>query len=250
MENKTQYGQMNFNLPHDVVPLPSQGLFYANKKKSLKVGYLTAKDENLLMSSNSNNVINQLLKSKIYEPDFRIDEMLGGDIEAILLFLRNTAFGTKYVLSSYDLKTNQRFDAEVDLSELNIKRVDLTPDQDGLFETTLPISKDVVKLKLLTYGEENMIDKEMDEYPKSMIAPIITRKLEAQIISINGNLDRESIVKYVQQMPIADSKFIRKFLKEVEPRLDLTKQVRTPSGEMIDITVNFGVDFFRPFFGV
>jgi hypothetical protein len=176
--------------------------------------------------------------------------MLGGDIEAILLFLRNTAFGTKYVLSSYDPKTNQRFDAEVDLSELNIKRVDLTPDQDGLFETTLPISKDVVKLKLLTYGEENMIDKEMDEYPKSMIAPIITRKLEAQIISINGNLDRESIVKYVQQMPIADSKFIRKFLKEVEPRLDLTKQVRTPSGEMIDITVNFGVDFFRPFFGV
>ena len=176
--------------------------------------------------------------------------MLGGDIEAILLFLRNTAFGTKYVLSSYDPKTNQRFDAEVDLSELNIKRVDLTPDQDGLFETTLPISKDVVKLKLLTYGEENMIDKEMDEYPKSMIAPIITRKLEAQIMSINGNSDRESIVKYVQQMPIADSKFIRKFLKEVEPRLDLTKQVRTPSGEMIDITVNFGVDFFRPFFGV
>ena len=90
----------------------------------------------------------------------------------------------------------------------------------------------------------------MDEYPKSMIAPIITRKLEAQIMSINGNSDRESIVKYVQQMPIADSKFIRKFLKEVEPRLDLTKQVRTPSGEMIDITVNFGVDFFRPFFGV
>jgi hypothetical protein len=35
MENEIQYGQMNFNLPHDVVPLPSQGLFYANKKKSV-----------------------------------------------------------------------------------------------------------------------------------------------------------------------------------------------------------------------
>ena len=144
MENEIQYGQMNFNLPHDVVPLPSQGLFYKNKKKSVKVGYLTAQDENLLMSSNSDNVINQLLKSKIYEPDFRIDEMLGGDIEAILLFLRNTAFGTKYILSSYDPKTNQRFDAEVDLSELNIKKVDLTPDQEGLFETTLPTSKVLV----------------------------------------------------------------------------------------------------------
>ena len=83
-----------------------------------------------------------------------------------------------------------------------------------------------------------------------MIAPVITRKLEAQIISINGNAEKENIVKYVQQMPISDSKFIRKFLKEVEPRLNLTKQARTPSGEIIDITVNFGVDFFRPFFGV
>jgi len=250
MENEIQYGQMNFNLPHDVVPLPSQGLFYANKKKSVKVGYLTAQDENLLMSTNNENVINQLLKSKIYEPDLKIDEMLGGDIEAILLFLRNTAFGTKYVISAYDSKTNQRFDAEVNLSEMNIKKVNTQPGADGFFETTLPISNDIVKLKLLTYGEENMIDKEMEIYPKSMIAPIITRKLEAQIISINGNSEKENSVKYIQQMPIADSKFIRKFLKEVEPRLDLTKQVRTPSGEMIDITVNFGVDFFRPFFGV
>ena len=250
MDNQSrEYGQSQLTLPHDVVPLPSGGLFYKNKKKAIKVGYLTASDENTIMAGGA-DMTSILLRSKIYEPDFRIDDMLGGDIEAILLFLRNTAFGTKYILSSYDPKTNQRFDAEVDLSELNIKRVDLTPDQEGLFETTLPISKDVVKLKLLTYGEENMIDKEMEIYPKSMIAPIITRKLEAQIISINGSLDRESIVKYVQQMPIADSKFIRKFLKEVEPRLDLTKQVRTPSGEMIDITVNFGVDFFRPFFGV
>jgi hypothetical protein len=121
MDQGKQYGQANMNLPHDVVPLPSQGIFYTNKKKSLKVGYLTAQDENLLLSnSGSKNLVMTLLKNKIYEPDFRIDEMLGGDIEAILLFLRNTAFGTKYILSSYDPKTNQRFDAEVDLRELNI----------------------------------------------------------------------------------------------------------------------------------
>ena len=43
------YGQENFTLPHDVVQLPSQGIFYKNKKKSIKVGYLTASDENILM---------------------------------------------------------------------------------------------------------------------------------------------------------------------------------------------------------
>jgi hypothetical protein len=40
----------NFNLPHDMVILPTGGIFYKSKKKSIKVGYLTANDENYLMS--------------------------------------------------------------------------------------------------------------------------------------------------------------------------------------------------------
>ena len=34
-----QAGQAEFNLPHDVIQLPSQGVFYKSKKKSIKVGY-------------------------------------------------------------------------------------------------------------------------------------------------------------------------------------------------------------------
>ena len=50
MENISaeQAGQMNFTLPHDVVTLPSGGVFYKTKKKSVKIGYLTAADENTL----------------------------------------------------------------------------------------------------------------------------------------------------------------------------------------------------------
>jgi len=42
MDQSAQYGQMDFNLPHDVVSLPSKGIFYKPKKESLKVGFLTA----------------------------------------------------------------------------------------------------------------------------------------------------------------------------------------------------------------
>jgi hypothetical protein len=252
MENEQQYGQMNFNLPHDVVPLPSQGLFYANKKKSVKVGYLTAQDENLLASVNmgTTNVIAQLLKSKIYEPDVRIDDLLPGDVEAILIFLRNTAFGPKYKISSIDPQTSKRFECEIELSELNIKQTESKPSVDGYFETKLPMSDDVVKLRLLTYGEESLIDSELDLYPDGMIAPKVTRKLESYIVSINGSSDREQIVKYIQMMPIRDSQFIRRFVNDSEPRLDLKKQVIAPSGERVDTSVSFGVEFFRPFFGV
>ena len=243
---------MNFNLPHDVVPLPSQGIFYKNKKKSVKVGYLTAQDENLLSSTNMDpgQIISQLLRSKIYEPEFRIEDMLTGDVEAILIFLRNTAFGTKYNIKVTDPKTGRPFDCEIDLGELNIKSTNLNVDSEGYIQTNLPVSGDIVKLKFLTYGQDFQIDKEMEKYPSGLVAPTITRKLEEKIVSINGNSERGTIAQYVQQMPIKDSKFIRSFMMESEPRLDLKKTVIAPSGEEVDVKVDFGVEFFRPFFGL
>ena len=127
MDNSKIYGQDNFNLPHDVVPLPSQGKFYPSGKKSLKVGYLTASDENLLMSQNLkevNTLITSLLRSKIYEPDISPEQLLEGDAEAILVFLRNTAFGSQYKIKTTDPKTKQVFDVEINLDELNFKKLE------------------------------------------------------------------------------------------------------------------------------
>ena len=93
MDNQSKdYGQENFTLPHDVVQLPSQGVFYKNKKKAIKVGYLTASDENILMGG-ANDLTMALLRAKIYEPDIKVEDLIEGDVEAILIFLRNTAFG-------------------------------------------------------------------------------------------------------------------------------------------------------------
>jgi hypothetical protein len=49
-------------------------------------------------------------------------------------------------------------------------------------------------------------------------------------------------------MPIMDSKFIRKFMDENEPRLNMNRLVTTPSGDRLTVNVGFGVEFFRPFF--
>jgi hypothetical protein len=49
-------------------------------------------------------------------------------------------------------------------------------------------------------------------------------------------------------MPLADSKHIKKFLNENEPRLDLIRVIIAPSGEKLNVNIGFGVDFFRPFF--
>jgi hypothetical protein len=68
------------------------------------------------------------------------------------------------------------------------------------------------------------------------------------IVSIDGNEDRSHISKFIESMPIMDSKHIKKFVLDNEPRLDLTKQVTAPSGEKVMVNIAFGVEFFRPFF--
>ena len=245
-DQSREYGQMNFTLPHDVVPLPSGGVFYKNKKKSVKVGYLTASDENILLG-NTDNIQITLLRSKIYEPDVKVEDLLEGDIEAILIFLRNTAFGPEMVVNSTDPLTKKPFQSTVRLDELSIIKGQ-EPLEDGTFTLMLPKSQTPVKVKPLSYGELVDIEKMGESYPQGRVVPKVTWKLAKQIVELNGSTDKAEIVKFIEQMPISDSKFIKKFMDENEPRLDMRRQITAPSGEKLTVNVGFGVDFFRPFF--
>lgn len=248
-EDKTyEMGQKNFDLPHDVVVLPSGGTFYTTKKKSIKVGYLTASDENLLLGASKNFTL-QLLRNKIYEHDLRPEDMLEGDIEAILIFLRNTSFGSDMEISVLDPKTNNRFKTTVNFDRLSIVK-GVEPNSEGLFELVLPKSEDKIKLKPLTYGEILQINDIIDNYPQGRTAPRVTLRLSKEIQSVNGNEDKGYISRYVETMPIADSKYIKKFLNANEPKLDLKRDIMTPSGDMTTVYAGFGVEFFRPFFGI
>jgi hypothetical protein len=229
-----------------MVQLPSEGLFYKNKKKAVKVGYLTAADENILMGGGLDLTYN-LLRSKLYEPDMKIEDMLEGDVEAILVFLRNTGFGPEVELNLVDPQTKKPFKTSVVLDQLSIVKGQ-TPSEDGTFIVTLPKSEATVKLKPMTYGDINEIQKMIDSYPQGRTAPRVTWRLNKEIVEVNGVTDRAEIVKFVESMPIGDSKFIRQFMNQNEPRLDMTREAIAPSGEKLTVNVGFGVEFFRPFF--
>ncbi len=247
MENQARdYGQENFTLPHDVVQLPSQGIFYKNKKKSLKVGYLTASDENILMGG-ANDLTMTLLRAKIYEPDVRVEDLIEGDVEAILIFLRNTAFGPEMTINVTDPVTKKPFQTNVMLDELSIVGKQ-KPNEDGTFTVLLPKSQSTIKLKPLTYGEIMEINKMVSMYPQGRTIPRVTWRMEREIVEVDGSTDKAGIAKFIESMPIMDSKFIRNFMNENEPRLDMNKTIMAPSGEKLTVNVGFGVDFFRPFF--
>lgn len=240
-------------IAYDVVELPSRGAYYTSGKKSLRVGYLTATDENILSSQNliaSNMVTEELLKRKILDRDFDISEMVDDDKQAVLLFLRNTAFGSQYKFKLIDPKTNTEFESEVDLSEVKFKEFTLVPDVNGEYKYHMEMSNVDVTFKFLNQKQIDEIKKIESSWNGNGVAPIITKQLEMMIKSVAGNKDMMNTKNFIDRLPIKDSQDFRKYVRENSPKLDLKKIVKTPSGEDIQVEIGFGVEFFRPFYGL
>ncbi len=165
-----------------------------------------------------------------------------------MIFLRNTAFGSDYNFELTDPATGKKFEVTLQYDEINFVKPIHEPDSEGYFFFTLPKSGKNLKLRLLNIGDQNEIEEIISKYPQGMVSPVVTKKLEKQIISIDSDEDRMKIVTFIPQMPISDSKALKKFLRECEPKLDLSRTVIAPSGENVEVNFTFGVEFFRPFF--
>jgi hypothetical protein len=241
------------SISYDVVELPSKGIHYSNGKKTARVAYLTAADENILAAPNliqTNAIVNELLKRKILDKDLPIDDLVEEDRQAILIFLRNTAFGTEYTVSLTDPKTNEDFTANVDLGTLKVKEFTLTPDSNGEYSYYMNKCKIDITFKFLSQKQETEIKEIQKSWNGVGFAPIMTKQLEFMIKSVAGNKDPMNIRNFIENLPIKDSQDFKKYVVENKPGLDLTQKVTAPSGEEVQFTIGFGVEFFRPFYGI
>ena len=241
------------SISYDIVELPSRGIHYSNNKKSVKVAYLTASDENILSSPNliqTNSVVMELLKRKVIDRDINAEDIVEEDKQAILIFLRNTAFGSEYNVTLVDPKTDKEFKIEVDLSSLNFKKFDLVPDANGEFSYNMTKSNVDVTFKFLTQKQENEIKEINKSWNGIGFAPIITKQLEGMVKSVKGNREQMNIRNFIETLPIKDSQDFRKFIDLNKPGLDLSQKIIAPSGEEVQFQIGFGVEFFRPFYGV
>lgn len=241
------------NIAYDVVELPSKGIYYPNKKKSLRVAYLTAADENILASENllnSEKLVDELLKRKILDRDISIEDIDSDDKSAILIFLRNTAFGTEYTVILNDPKTGKDFEYTFNLDKIKIKDFTLVENSKGEYDFHMPISNVPITFNFLTPKQQIEIKNLSDNWNSQTPPPVMTKQLEYMIKSVNGNTDQLFIRNFIMNLPIKDSQDFRKYVREHKPGLELKQKAITPSGEEIQFLVGFGVEFFRVFFGI
>ena len=92
-----------YQFPTEEVSLPSKGLLYPKDSPlssgKVDIKYMTAKEEDILTSPNlikKGTVIDKLLESVIVTEGVKIDDLLVGDKNAIMIATRILGYGKDY----------------------------------------------------------------------------------------------------------------------------------------------------------
>ena len=246
------YVPEDYKVPYDIIELPSQGLLYPNKKAQVKVEYLTAYDENILTSPNilaNGKIIDVLLERKVKDLGFEHKLLLEGDRMAIILFLRVSAFGPLYLQPVVDPITKKIVEGEVDLSQLQNKKLLVKPDEQGLFDFILPNSKKNIKFRFLSGKDEeeiDVLDIQLMERNKNEISTKTTLRLERLIMDIDGERDKIKISNLLKALPIMDIRKLNKYISEIEPGVDFKTSARTLGGESVTTFLRINKNLFWP----
>lgn len=152
------------DIKYDIIPLPSNGQCYPIdsplRSGRIPVAYLTAMDENLISSPNmyrDGKIIDIILERKILLENVKPSDLVNGDRDAIVLWLRATGYDTGFPIVATHPKTGKKYDVTIDLSKIKYLDFNLEGNEDGNFEFVTKNSKDKLLFNFTTKDEENEI---------------------------------------------------------------------------------------------
>lgn len=181
------FSDSDSTLQYDVIQLPSNGQCYRSKVDRVPVAYLTAYDENIITSPNlykDGLVIDYLLKNKIVNRDINVEELVSGDADAIILFLRATSYGPDFPIVVRDPETNEQIETTIDLTKLKPKEFKLVGDENGHFEFVTPLKKDRIKFRYLTRKQERQLRQVTELEGYGTKAHMLDRERETLLAAI------------------------------------------------------------------
>ena len=238
--------EQTFNFPTEEIELPSKGLVYpeSNPLSSGKVimKYMTAKEEDILTNQSyieKGTVLDKLLQSLIVSK-INYNDLIVGDKNALLIAARVLGYGGDYSF----IYNGQEYN--VDLSTLENKQFEHTSKGVNEFNYTLPSTGTNITYKILTHGDEQKIQAELDGLKKinKNTSPELSTRLKYSITSIDGDRDIKTIRDFVDNHLLArDAREFRKHIKETQPDVDLTF---FPDGNVNKIDIVLGIKLFWP----
>jgi len=264
---------LNWIVPTEMVDLPSRGDFYPEGhplkgKNAIEIRHMTAREEDILTSRSllkKGVALDKVIQSVIVDKSIKIDELLTGDKNAILVYTRMYAYGTEYETNvtcpscgshtkkTFDLEKHavrhpddEEYDDDGQLVEKTWERT-----ENGTFLVTLPKTKIRAELKLMTGKDEQWIQNVTKKRRKGNKAgstdPSLMDQLRRIIVSLNGVKDQFQINEFISLMPALDSRFLRSVSAKITPTLDMAQEFHCPfCGLETEMEVPFSAEFFWP----
>jgi hypothetical protein len=251
-----------FAAPTLFVELPSKGRFYKSSsplhgKETLEIKFMTAKEEDILTSKaliKKGIVLDRLIDSLLIDKNINSADLLVGDRNALLVDARISGFGSKYVtnVTCPSCFNNSKFSFSLDENRKN--SVGSIPEElseqvkhvDGkLFSIRLPQTDVTVVIRLMDGHDERAILQIAEANKQSAVDNSNTQQLKLMIESAEGETDKKLISRFIDVMPVKDSRFLKEAYKTITPNIDLTQQYTCKACEFsADMEVPFNLEFF------
>ena len=137
----------------------------------------------------------------------------------------------------------------IDLTSFKDKETDLSKSEKGKneFSFTLPNSKRNITFKILTWGDDESIDKELEALEKvgAEVKSEMTTRLKRRITSIDGDNTPSAMNNFVDNEFLSvDSLAFRRYADEITPDVDMTYTYTSILGDEKEVVVPMTTQFF------
>lgn len=247
-----------YDFPTEIITLPSKGLGYTKEsplaKGEIEIKYMTAKEEEILASQNlikKGVVLDMLFESIIADKSINPDDILIGDKNAIVLATRILGYGPDYKIE-FTNDEGEKEQISIDLSKVQTKEIDTKHlNRENLYEWVTPTTKNVLKFKFLTHGDEKKIETDvraMNRLNKGGVSAELTTRYRYIIQSVDGKEDTKSIVDFINNKFLSkDTRAFRNHLLDLQPDMDMSFEYDNPNTEEKERTpIPMGIGFFYP----
>ena len=255
---------LSFITPTEFVELPTLGAYYMPdhplyNKKVVEVKHMTTKEEDILTSTTllKNGVaIEKLLESIIVDKNIKVDDLLLGDKNALIVAARSHGYGSLYETSLACPRCEEIQQYEFDLSSLGIKRPsedymaekDIQISERNTFLIPLPKTEYTVEVRLLTGHDEKKMSQTSEHKKKRNLPETpMSDFLRAMVVSVNGIEDPSSVNGFLNSLPALHGRYLRKVYDNLVPSLDLEHDFNCAScSHEGTLEVPLTTDFFWP----
>lgn len=271
--SQAQTGQtgLNFVSPTEFIEIPSKGKFYPqghplNGVEAVEIKHMTAKEEDILSSKTllkQGIAIDRFLESVLVDKKLSSESMLIGDKNALIVAARCSGYGNEYLAGITCPNCGTSSKQEVDLTEAKnpyhgydeeeVEEEDQLkgvsgPNGAGNYIITLPVTKAAFEVKLMTGREEKAFSKRMQQRKKRRQSEaMMTDQFKTFTVSINNTGDLRQMYRFIDNLPVRDSRFLRTTYNKLSPALNLKHDFVCPECDHEqEVEVPITAQFFWP----